>query len=287
VDPESGLLYLGIGNPSPQMDDSTRPGDNLYTVSLVALDAETGELKWYYQQVPHDMWGYDVASPPVLFDVPKGYKAIPAIAQAGKTGWLYVMDRRDGSLLYKSEAFVPQNNQFRRPTAEGIEIAPGAAGGSSWSPIAIDTRSGLAFVAALHWPMRYQVKEIPASGDKPAVRYTSLEPSGSPSWGTLSAIDTKKSGKIRWQVKTAQPMVGGVLATAGDLLFTGEGNGNFNAYDSATGELLWQAKASAGVNAPPITYQVDGRQYVAVAAGGNSLFGFKQGDAVMVFALPE
>jgi glucose dehydrogenase len=287
VDTESGLLYVGIGNPSPQMDDSTRPGDNLYTVSLVALDVETGELKWYYQQVPHDMWGYDVASSPVLFDVPKGYKAIPAIAQAGKTGWLYVMDRRDGSLLYKSEAFVPQQNLFKRPTAEGIEIAPGGAGGSSWSPMAIDTRSGLAYVAALHWPMRYQVKEIPASGDKPAVRYSSLEPSGSPSWGTLSAIDTKRSGKIRWQVKTAQPLVGGVLATAGDLLFTGEGSGNFNAYDSATGELLWQARASAGVNAPPITYQIDGKQYVAVAAGGNSLFGFKQGDAVMVFALPD
>jgi len=287
VDPGKGLLYIGVGNPSPQMDDSTRPGDNLYTVSLVALDAESGALKWYYQQVPHDMWGYDVASSPVLFELTKSYDTIPAIGQAGKTGWFYVLDRRDGRLLFKSEAFVPQDNLFKRPTAEGIEISPGAAGGSSWSPAAYDARSGLAFVAALHWPMRYQVKEIPPSGDKPAVRYTSLEPSGSPSWGTLSAIDTRQSGKIKWQVKTAQPLVGGVLATAGDLLFTGEGDGHFNAYDSATGELLWQAKANAGVNAPPITYRVDGRQYVAVAAGGNSLFGFKQGDAVMVFALPE
>ena len=287
IDPKANVVYVGVGNPSPQMDDATRPGDNLYTVSLVALDADSGAVKWYYQQVPHDMWGYDLASPPVLFDVTKGNETIPAVGEAGKTGWFYVLDRRNGRLLFKSEAFVPQQNLFKRPTAEGIEIAPGGAGGSSWSPVSIDTRSGLAYVAGLHWPMLYKVKEIPASGDKAAVRYSSLEPSGNPSWGTLSAIDTKHAGKIKWQVKTAQPLVGGVLATAGDLVFTGEGDGHFNAYDSATGQLLWQAKASAGVNAPPVTYAIDGKQYVAVAAGGNVLFGFKQGDAVMVFALPE
>ena len=287
VDPKENLVYVGVGNPSPQMDDSTRPGDNLYTVSLVALDADSGKVKWHYQQVPHDMWGYDVASPPVLFDVVKGYDTIPAVGQAGKTGWFYVMDRRDGRLLFKSDAFVPHQNLFKRPTAEGIEIAPGGAGGASWSPVSFDARTGVAFVAGLHWPMRYTVKEIPATADKAALHYTSLEPSGGPSWGVLSAIDTKRSGKIKWQVKTAQPLVGGVLATAGDLLFTGEGDGHFNAYDSETGELLWRANASAGVNAPPVTYQIDGKQYVAVAAGGNALFGFKQGDAVMVFALPE
>ena len=287
IDPKENLIYVGIGNPSPQMDDLTRPGDNLYTVSLVALDADTGAVKWYYQEVPHDMWGYDVASPPVLFDVVKGYDTIPAIGQAGKTGWFYVMDRRNGRLLFKSDAFVPQQNLFKRPTAEGIEIAPGGAGGASWSPVSFDTRTGIAFVAAMHWPMRYTVKEVPATADKAALRYTSLEPGGGPRWGVLSAIDTQHSGTIKWQVKTTEPLVGGVLATAGDLLFMGEGNGNFNAFDSGTGELLWQINGSAGVNAPPITYQVDGKQYVAVAAGGNALFGFKQGDAVLVFALPE
>ena len=286
IDPKENLVYVGVGNPSPQMDDLTRPGDNLYTVSLVALDADSGAVKWYYQEVPHDMWGYDVASPPVLFEVLKGYDTIPAVGQAGKTGWFYVMDRRDGRLLFKSEAFVPQQNLFKRPTAEGIEIAPGGAGGANWSPVSFDTRSGTAFVAGMHWPMRYTVKEIPATADKAALRYTSLEPSGAPRWGVLSAIDTTRSGKIKWQVKTTEPLVGGVLATAGDLLFVGEGDGKFNAFHSETGELLWQAKASAGVNAPPVTYQVGGKQYVAVAAGGNSLFGFKQGDAVMVFALP-
>ena len=285
LDIKTNTLFVGVGNPSPQMDDLTRPGDNLYTVSLVALDADNGKVKWHYQVVPHDLWGYDVASPPVLLDVIKGYDTIPALAHAGKTGWLYVLDRRDGKLLYKSEPFVPHSNMFKRPTAEGIVIAPGGAGGANWSPISVDPRTGLAYVAAMHWPMRYSVKEIPAQGDKPAVRYSSLEPAEGARWGLLSAIDTQAGGTIKWQVKTDEPLVGGVLATAGDLLFMGEGNGKFNAYDARSGKLLWQFDCGAGVNAPPVTYEIDGRQYVAVAAGGNQLFGFKQGDTICVFAL--
>jgi glucose dehydrogenase len=287
IDPDLGLVYTGIGNPSPQMDDLTRPGDNLYTVSLVALDVETGALRWYFQQVPHDMWGYDVASPPILFDARIGGQAIPAVGQASKTGWFYVLDRRDGRFLYKSAPFVPQSNLFARPTPEGIEIAPGAGGGASWSPVSFDARTGLAYVAALHMPTRYTVKDIPASGDKPAIRYTALEPVDAPKWGTLSAIDTRHSGRIAWQVKTPEPLIGGVLATAGDLVFTGEGNGNLSAFHAKTGELLWQFNCGAGVNAPPISFEIGGRQYIAVAAGGSALFGYRQGEAVIAFALQE
>ena len=287
VDPELGLLYLGIGNPSPQMDDVTRPGDNLYTVSLVAVDVETGRLKWHYQQVPHDMWGYDVASPPVLFDFVDGARKVAAVGQASKTGWFYVLDRRRGNLLFKSEAFVPQNNLFRRPTTQGIDIAPGAAGGASWSPVSYDAQSGLAYVAALHMPTRYTVHEIPAHGDKAAVRYTALEPVEGPTWGTLSAIDVRNGGKIRWQARTPQPLVGGVLATAGGVVFTGEGNGNLSAFRAQTGELLWQFNCGAGVNAPPVAFEVDGTQYIAVAAGGSALFGYRQGESVIAFALPR
>jgi alcohol dehydrogenase (cytochrome c) len=287
IDVKTNTVFVGVGNPSPQMDDMTRPGDNLYTVSLVALDADTGKVKWHYQVVPHDLWGYDVASPPVLLDVSRGYDTIPAVAHAGKTGWMYVLDRRDGKLLYKSEPFVPHQNMFKRPTTEGIVIAPGGAGGANWSPVSLDPRNGVAYVAAMHWPMRYTVKEIPANADNPAVRYTALEPAAGPRWGLLSAIDTQASGAIRWQVKTAEPLVGGVLATAGDVLFMGEGNGRFNAYDAQNGALLWQHVCGAGVNAPPVTYEIDERQYVAVAAGGNQLFGFKQGEIIHVFALPK
>lgn len=287
IDQTTNTLFVGVGNPSPQMDDATRPGDNLYTVSIVALDMATGAVKWHYQVVPHDLWGYDIASPPVLFDVPAAGGTIPAIGHASKTGWWYALDRRNGKLLYRSPELVPHSNMFRRPTAEGIEIAPGGAGGVNWSPVALDPRTGLAYAAAMHWPMRYTMKEIPATDDKPAVRYTTLEPAGSAQWGVLSALDTRDGGKIRWQVRTEQPLVGGVLATAGGLVFMGEGNGRFNAYDSATGKVLWQHDCGAGVNAPPVTYEVDGRQYVAVAAGGNQLFGFPQGDGIHVFALPR
>jgi glucose dehydrogenase len=269
------------------MDDVTRPGDNLYTVSLVAVDVETGRHKWHYQQVPHDMWGYDVASPPVLFDFLDGGKKIAAVGQASKTGWFYVLDRRSGKLLVKSEAFVPQNNIFRRPTPEGVDIAPGAAGGANWSPVSLDAQSGLVYVAALHMPTRFTVREMPAQGDKAAVRYTALEPVEGPTWGTLSAIDLRNGGRIKWQAKTPQPLVGGVLATAGGVVFTGEGDGNLSAFHSQTGALLWQFNCGAGVNAPPVAFEVDGTQYIAVAVGGSALFGYRQGEAVVAFALPR
>ena len=285
IDPASGMLFFGTGNPSPQMDDVSRPGDNLYTVSLIALDVATGTRRWHYQQVPHDIWGYDVASPPVLFGLTRDGKRVPVVGQASKLGWFFVHRRDNGELLLKSEAFVPQHNLFAPATAQGVRLHPGVVGGVNWSPAAVDEDAGLAFVAALHMPMRYTLHDAPADGDKPAIRYSVLEPIEEPRWGLLSAVDLH-SGRIRWQHRTAQPLIGGVLATAGGLVFTGEGSGSLDAFDSETGKLLWQHKAEAGVNAPPITYEIDGVQYVAVAAGGNQLFGYKQGDYLMVYALP-
>ncbi|MBD5656548.1 MAG: PQQ-binding-like beta-propeller repeat protein, partial [Candidatus Eremiobacteraeota bacterium] len=286
-DPKLGLLYAGVGNPSPQFQDETRPGDNLYSVALVALDAQTGTLRWAYQQVPHDVWGYDVASPPVLFDTIVDGKTVPAIGQAGKTGWYYVNDRRTGALIRKSDPFVPQENLFAAPTAAGIRIAPGAFGGASWSPAAYDATSGLAYVAGANIPMFYRVLSKAQPGGKESIRYTEATPAtDAPHTGTLTAIDTN-TGRIRWQHKTAQPLVGGTLVTAGGFVFMGEGDGNLDAFDAASGELLWHASCGAGVNAPPIAYEVGGREYIAVAAGGNQLFGYPSGDALHVFALPK
>ncbi len=287
VDPALGLIYLGVGNPSPQSAGESRPGDNLYSVSLVALDVKTGKIRWHYQQVPHDQWGYDVASPPSLFDVEIDGKKVPAIGQASKLGWYFVHDRRDGKLLFKSDAFVPQDNMFKAPTKEGVIIAPGVGGGSNWSPAAVDEARGMAFVAAMHMPTRYHTEELPAVGGKPAVTYYTFEPAKGPTWGTLSAIDLKNGGKIAWQVKTNEPLVGGVLATAGGLVFSGEGNGDFGAYDAKTGDRIWHFNCGAGVNAPPISYEIDGKQYIAVAAGGSQIWGFRQGGAVVVFGLME
>lgn len=286
IDAETDTLYFGTGNPSPQMNDISRPGDNLYTVSLVALDSNTGLRRWHYQQVPHDLWGYDLASPPVLFNYNNNGKTVAAVGQASKTGWFYVHDRATGQLLKKTDAFVPQKNMFKKATTEGMVVYPGILGGSNWSPVSVDEAKQHVFVAGIHAPIKYTLHETPAKDGMPAIRYAASEPTQDPRWGLLSSIDLS-SGKINWQVKTEQPLIGGVLATAGGLVFTGEGSGHFNAYDSQTGALLWQTKSEFGVNAPPITYTIDGVQYIAVASGGNSIFGYKQGDAVLVYRLKK
>ena len=286
IDPALNLLYFGTGNPSPQMNDISRPGDNLYTVSLIAVDADSGKLRWYYQQVPHDLWGYDVASPPVLFDAQHEGRTVAAVGQAGKTGWFYVHDRASGKLLFKSEPFVPQENLFAKARREGTRIFPGILGGANWSPVSLDQAGQQVFVAGIHAPIRYTLHETPGKDGAPPLRYAASEPIDEPRWGTLSAISLT-DGKIRWQHKTDQPLVGGVLATAGGLVFMGEGDGHFNAYDAADGKRLWQTVADAGVNAPPISYEIDGVQYIAVAAGGSSIFGYKQGDQILVYALPQ
>ena len=286
LDPKLGLLYFGTGNPSPQATGTGRPGDNLWTVSLVALDVATGKLRWGFQQVPHDLWGYDVASPPSLFDAKVDGRSVPAIGEASKLGWYFVNDRQTGKLLYKSAPFVPQQNLFAKPSPEGVTTSPGVGGGASWSPVSVDTGAGVAYVAAMHLPTTFKTATLPATGGKPPVDYTTAEPADVPRFGTLTALDLAHEGKILWQAKTPQPLVGGVVATAGGLVFTGEGSGDFDAFEAKSGKLLWHFNCGAGVNAPPITYAIDGKQYVAVAAGGSLIWGYPVGDALMVFALP-
>lgn len=287
VDTERGVIYFGTGNPSPQSMGDGRPGDNLYTVSLVALEAATGKLVWHYQQVPHDLWGYDVASPPTLFDAVVDGKTVPAVGQAAKVGWYFVHDRNNGKLLFKSDAFVPQDNLFAPPSKEGVRVAPGAGGGSNWSPTSYDAAKGVVYVAALHMPFTYRLETTPAKDGNPETRYSAFEPAKEPRWGLLSALDLKNQGKLLWQHKTDDILVGGVLATKGGLVFTGEGNGDFSAFEAASGKRLWQFNCGAGVNAPPVSFAIDGKQYLAVAAGGSTIWGFRTGDAVVVFGLPD
>lgn len=287
VDTERGLLYFGIGNPSPQSMGDGRPGDNLYTVSLVAIEASTGKLVWHYQQVPHDLWGYDVASPPTLFEASIDGKLVPAVGQASKVGWYFVHNRLNGELLYKSESVVPQENMFAPPTVEGVRVAPGAGGGVNWSPTSYDPSRGIVYVAGLHMPFTYRKVTNAGADGASDVSYSAFEPAKEENYGLLTALDLKNKGKILWQQKTPEILVGGVLATRGGLVFTGEGNGNLSAFDATTGARLWQFNCGAGVNAPPISYELDGKQYIAVAAGGSSIWGFRTGDAVVVFGMSE
>ena len=236
--------------------------------------------------MPHDLWGYDVSSTSVLFDLTDGDSVIPAIGIAGKTGWFYVHNRKTGELIYRSEPFVPQHNLFEAPTDAGVISSPGSWGGASWSPVSYNPANGWVYIPGIHKPTLYRLQYGQFEGKEVPYILTEIAES-EPSWGTLTAIDTRKQGQIQWQIKTDQPLIGGVLATAGNLIFMGEGDGMFAAFDSNNGKRLWEFNCGAGVNAPPISYQVGEQQFIAVAAGGHGYLKYQSGDALIGFGLSE
>jgi alcohol dehydrogenase (cytochrome c) len=287
IDPERGLLFAAIGNPSPDLYSEIRPGDNRWTESLVALDVNTGKLVWGYQYVPHDPWDFDAVSPPVLADVTgKDGKTltVPAVILGGKTGWVYVHDRQTGKLIRRSDAMIPQENLFTQPTEQGVRMLPGANGGVEWSPGAFNPNTRLVYYDNLHQPMTYKVKKEPWQQGKLWLGGAFTAIPGEDQWGNVSAVNVD-TGKIAWQAKSEDPMIGGTLTTGGNLVFAGEGDGSFNAYNATTGQKLWSFHAGAGVNSAPMTFVIDGKQYVAVAAGGNFQLNYKLGDSLLVFGL--
>jgi alcohol dehydrogenase (cytochrome c) len=318
IDPERGLAIFATGNPNPDNYGGSRMGDNAYTDSIVAVDIKTGRLKWWNQQVKHDVWDYDAMAPVVLLTVKddQGHE-IPAAAEAGKEGQVFIVSRDDGHLIRKSEPFVMQSStMWTSPPEKGyVNIYPGAQGGNEWSPEAYWPQARLFYVQGTNqsWEYTafppeetpvghlrlgsvlqpitpqgpYELGEPGAGRNKPHTE-GAIDPSG-----TLSAIDVD-TGRIKWQYHSDYPMLGGVLVTAGNLVFAGELDGAFNAFNALTGQKLWHFKMGAGVAAPPITYRVNGVQYVAVAAGGNAAngnpvlmekLGFHFGDAIGIFAL--
>ena len=286
VDTETNTAFFVVGNPSPDLYGAERPGDNLYTDSMVAVDLNTGAYKWHYQYIAHDVWDLDAVSPVILTEaLDKAGKMRKVAIHGGKTGHVYVNDRATGELIRYSEAMIPQENMWVLPTADGARMLPGANGGVEWSPMAINPKLRLAYAANLHQPMTYHVAESKYPGGKLWLGGAFKVVPGEKQWGRLAAVNID-TGKIAWKFDTEQPLIGGVLATAGDLVFNGEGNGLFRAFDARTGKMLWQYQCGAGVNAPAVSYSVGGKQYVAVAAGGNTQLDFKRGNSVIVFALP-
>jgi PQQ-dependent dehydrogenase (methanol/ethanol family) len=285
VDLATNRIYFVVGNPSPDLDGSLRPGDNLYTDSLVSLDLDTGKYVCHLQYIAHDVWDLDAVSPVVLVDVAdKSGNTIPGVIHAGKTGHIYVHDRKDCSLIRFSDAMVAQENMWTLPTKEGARMLPGANGGVEWSPIATNPQAHMAYAINLHQPMTYQVESSPYPGGKLWLGGAFKVIPTEESFGNVTAVDYN-TGKIKWQVKTPEPMIGGILATDGGLVFTGEGNGLFKAYDANDGKVLWQFQAGAGVNAPPSSYTVDGKQYIVVGAGGNTQIDFKRGNNIIAFTV--
>ena len=287
VDLETNSIYFVAGNPSPDLDGSIRPGDNLYTNSLISVDLDTGKYKCHFQYIAHDVWDLDAVSPPILVDVKdKKGRTVPGILHGGKTGHVYVHNRRDCSLIRFSEAMVPQENMWVLPTKEGQRMLPGANGGVEWSPMTTNVDLGLVYAINLHQPMTYHVESTPYPSGKLWLGGAFKVIASEEQWGNVVAVDYN-TGQIRWKVKTPQPMIGGIMATAGGLVFAGEGNGQFKAYDAATGNVLWSFQAGAGVNAPPSSYTVEGKQYIVVAAGGNVQLNYKRGNNIIAFTLSD
>ena len=287
VDKDTNTVFFVVGNPSPDLYGAERPGDNLYTDSIVAIDLNTGAYKWHYQYVAHDVWDLDAVSPVILTEAKgKDGKMRKVAIHGGKTGHVYVHDRATGELIRHSEAMVPQENMWVLPTASGARMLPGANGGVEWSPMAVNPKTRLAYAANLHQPMTYHVEAAKYPGGKLWLGGAFKTIPSEKQWGRLAAVNID-TGKIAWKFDTEQPLIGGVLATAGGLVFNGEGNGHFRAFDAATGKKLWEFQCGAGVNAPAVSYTVNGKQYVAVAAGGNTQLDFKRGNSVFVFALPN
>ena len=285
IDLANDRVYMVAGNPSPDLDGSIRPGDNLYTNSMISVKLSTGEYVCHFQYIAHDVWDLDAVSPTVITDVmDNNGQMVKGILHGGKTGHIYVHNADDCSLIRHSEAMVPQENMWVLPTAEGKRMLPGANGGVEWSPIATNPNLGLSYAINLHQPMTYHVESTPYPGGKLWLGGAFKVIASEEQWGNITAVDYH-TGNIAWKVKTQQPMIGGILATAGGLVFTGQGNGIFAAYDAANGTELWSFQAGAGVNAPPSSYTVNGKQYIVVAAGGNVQLNYKRGNNIIAFTL--
>ena len=301
-DPELELLYQGTGNPAPDFDGGVREGDNLYTDSTVAIDVNTGEIRWHYQFTPHDLWDYDSTMENVLFDAPDGRKLL---AHADKNGYFFVLDRTNGELV-RVFPFVDRItwgeitpdgkvNPKVYPDEEGVPVHfwPGPAGGKEWTHMSYSPQTGLIYVpvqevGATATRRRREFKEsIPYWGAGVAVDLDDH-------YGFVAAIDPL-TGEEKWRWNNEYPMCASTLATAGGLVFQGTPTGEFVALDASTGEKLWQFQCGSGHHSSPSTYSVDGRQYIAVPTGWGGwvegflpgLLGAAAGDALFVFALPE
>lgn len=322
VDPELGLLYFSTGNPGPDFNGAVRAGDNLFSASIVAVEAKTGKHRWHFQQVHHDIWDYDAPSPVVLFDIELGGRTRKALAQPSKTGWVYILDRVTGQPLVgiderpvpqdprqatartqpypRGDAFVPQSiaippegyrvvNQGRIFTpfwTEPIVAKPGQGGGANWPPSSYDPATGYLYVCAGDRTGVFRSDDIsperPPEGERYLGGAFGTVPFGVS--GIFSALDMR-TNKIVWQQQWPERCYSGSVATAGGLVFVGRSDGRLTALDSRNGALLWEFQTGAGVNAPASVFEHSGQQYVVVYSAGNLFASSPRGDSVWLFSL--
>jgi alcohol dehydrogenase (cytochrome c) len=301
-DPDLNLTYWGIGNPGPDWNGDHRGGDNLYSDCVVALDADTGKLKWYFQFTPHDDFDYDAVQVPVLADIQWPGAAAPAGSRkvmlwANRNGYFYALDRTTGKFLL-GKPFVkvtwstgldetgrPMRINSVEPTEAGTDIYPSQTGGTNWYSPSFSPRTGLFYVSAWeHVHGKFQKVDAPyeegkrfagggvqpTRGGTRGPQVTKVDPEDG--FGVVRALDPK-TGELKWEFPMPDVTASGILTTATDVLFTGGRQGYFHAIDARTGKLLWKVAAGGEIAMGPMTYEVNGKQYIAFAAG-SSLFTF-------------
>ena len=283
-DPELNLYYFGTGNPQPVMAGKGRGGDNLYTESIVALNPDTGKMAWYFQPSPHDTHDWDAVQTPVLFDGEFNGEKRKLVAQAARNGYFFVLDRTNGQHLL-TKPFIetnwaakidsrgrPMRDLKKDPAPDGTLVSPSSDGATNWPPPSFSPQTGLFYVSARR---SFSVFYLTDLGEKPE-GWGGVDKNA---WAEsyLRAIDYK-TGEIRWSHDWGNSgfSLSGLLSTAGKLLFTGDISGNFMALDAASGNILWHVNLNANASNGPMSYELDGVQYLVVGAG----------DSLYAFALP-
>jgi alcohol dehydrogenase (cytochrome c) len=311
-DPAQNLIFWSIGNPAADFYGGTRKGLNLYTDSVVALNADTGKLEWYYQQIPHDVWDFDTAYENILVDLPVKGQPRKLLINVNKGGFTWVLDRVTGKFVsaypivrhYNWIKGITETGQLvgRNEPEEGKKkiLCPSIGGGRSWNQASFSPDTGFLYTTAIEW-----CQEVIAQKEEPQEgkvffggAFAVRNPSDEKAYGHLDAVDPV-TGKLEWSFRYKYPLLASILTTSGDLVFTGDPEGNFFALHARTGEKLWTFPTGSGNRGGPITYSVNGRQYVATPSGwGSALAGlmpqlwpetenFRTGSSLYVFALPE
>jgi alcohol dehydrogenase (cytochrome c) len=279
-------VYCGTGNAAP-WNAHERPGDNLYSTSTLAIDADSGKIVWSYQGTPNDSWDFDGVNEFIAFDLDKGGHVVKAGAKADRNGFFYVLDRTNGKFISATPFVSKQtwasgvNPKTGRPIETGnrpgdpgtaekgsqVSVAPSFLGGKNWMPMAYNQGTGLFYVPSNEWGM--DIWNEPITYKKGAAYLGAgftIHPLYEDHIGVLRAIDPA-TGKIVWEYQNSAPLWGGVMTTAGNLVFTGTPEGFLKAFDAKNGKELWKFQTGSGVVGQPITWKMDGEQYVAVASG--------------------
>ena len=285
-DPELNLIYWGIGNPAPDFNGDVRMGDNLFTECMVALDADTGKLKWYFQFTPHDTADWDAVEIPVLIDHPFAGKMRKLLVQADRNGFYYLLDRTNGQFLYGTPfvhsvnwatGLTKEGRPIRvpgvEPSVQGTLVCPSCTGATNWMSPAYDPDTGYFYLEAIEGcQMQYKATQKFKPGGFPFNATGVADTPKAPLQNYVRALDLT-TGKLQWEYKLigARDYGAGVLATAGGLLFAGSPTGSFIAFDARTGKVLWYFNVGQTIAASPMTYSFNGQQYVSLAAGSDVL----------------